>query len=125
MMNLLAIFLGGGLGATARFLLSRFVSQHAFTPIPLGTFLENALGATSKLLLRAVRKIDGSRLPRSFIIIGFIGGFTTFSTYALETILLIQRRDFLPAGLKTSPPQRHGLHAVVAASWPPTPSMPP
>ncbi|OHD17652.1 MAG: hypothetical protein A2087_03275 [Spirochaetes bacterium GWD1_61_31] len=100
MSSLIAIFIGGGCGAVSRFVLTRAISQQAFTTIPLGTLVVNVAGAT--LIGFCFELLGGAVVPvalRSFIVIGFIGGFTTFSTYALETALLLQRHEYLAAGL--------------------------
>ena len=97
-LNFLAIFLGGGFGASARFALSQYVSQHFTTTVPMGTFLENILG--SFLLGFFFHLFETILVPvyvRSFITIGFIGAFTTFSTYTLETVLLATKRMYWPS----------------------------
>ena len=99
MINLVAIFIGGGLGATARYMLSSGVSQLAFfSKVPLGTLVVNALGS---LLIGFFFQMFQSLMVPAYIrvalAVGFIGAFTTFSTYVLEIVQLITRRQYMSA----------------------------
>ncbi|MFH2114113.1 MAG: fluoride efflux transporter CrcB [Spirochaetota bacterium] len=113
MWNIAAVFIGGGLGAVSRFLLSRFISEHAFTNIPMGTFVVNISGA---ILIGFIFELfDAAAFPvvlRSFAVIGFLGGYTTFSSYALETVLLLQRQEYVSAGMNLLLHTVTGLVAV-------------
>jgi CrcB protein len=114
-MTILSVFIGGGFGALARFLLSGFISNHAFTAIPLGTLAENVCG--SLLIGFLFETFEGSLVPgplRALTMVGFIGGFTTFSTYALETVLLIEKRRYAAAALNFAGQNALGFLAVVA-----------
>jgi CrcB protein len=114
MWNIAAVFIGGGLGAVSRFLLSRFISARAFTNIPLGTFVVNISGALIiGFVFETFDAAVSSVMLRSLIIIGFLGGYTTFSTYALETVLLLQRHDYASAGMNLVLHTVTGLVAVV------------
>jgi len=99
MINLAAIFIGGGLGATARYMLSYGVSQLTFfSKVPLGTLVVNALGS---LLIGFFFQMFQSLMVPAYIrvgvAVGFIGAFTTFSTYVLEIVQLITRRQYMSA----------------------------
>ncbi|MFC0543553.1 fluoride efflux transporter CrcB [Kutzneria chonburiensis] len=79
---LVVIALGGGLGALARYGISQWLPT---TPdhFPLGTFLINVVGC---FLIGVLMVRWGQRpLLRPFLGVGILGGFTTFSTYAVET----------------------------------------
>ncbi|MCM4158056.1 fluoride efflux transporter CrcB [Gramella sp. AN32] len=94
MKNLLLIFLGGGLGSCARYLISKYFNQ--FHAVPLGTFTVNILGS---LILGffigwALKNNTLSHPVSYLIIIGFCGGFTTFSTFSLENLNLIKSGDY-------------------------------
>lgn len=86
------IGLGGALGAILRWLLSIGLNS-LFTPLPLGTLTANLLGAY--LIGIAVSVIGAlpelNPLWRLFIITGFLGGLTTFSSFTAEIMLLIQQ----------------------------------
>lgn len=89
-LTLLAIFVGGGAGATCRYGIGRFVGERYDGEFPLGTFLINVTGCFALGLLATVlgtlhRDIA---LLTALLATGFLGGYTTFSTYALEGVLL-------------------------------------
>lgn len=95
--NVLAVACGGALGAVARYLLGLAVgalgSQASiWGAFPLSTFLANALGCFLIGMLSVA--FDGPLAERSelrlFAITGLMGGFTTFSTFGLETVSLFQ-----------------------------------
>jgi CrcB protein len=91
--TVLALGAAGGLGAVARFVLDGAVRARLRTAIPVGTMTINVLGS---LLLGALAGlVAGGHLPAvagTVAGIGFLGGFTTFSTASLETVRLIQSR---------------------------------
>jgi len=91
MRHLLVIALGGGAGALSRYGLSKIINQAANTIFPAGTLFVNLAG--SFLIGFCFHLFDVTIIPsdiRSFITIGFLGAFTTFSTYSLETMNLIR-----------------------------------
>ena len=93
-MKWLLLFLGGGLGASLRFALATWVDQRAPVPFPWGTLAVNALGCFAIGLL-ATFADEHHVLPagaRLFLVAGLLGGFTTFSTFGLETWELIEDR---------------------------------
>lgn len=115
-MNIIAIFIGGGSGAVSRFLLSRYISsQQVSGMLPLGTLVENLIGS---LLIGFFFQLIGKTAPptylRSFITVGFLGGFTTFSTYALETVLLLGKRQYTAAAVNFVLHNLLGFLAVLA-----------
>ena len=88
----LAIFIGGGLGSIARFAVSKGVVTYFKHDLPLGTFLANLLACL--VLGLALGKFEpifsGKNFWYFFIIIGFTGGFSTFSTFSFETLVLFK-----------------------------------
>lgn len=90
MMKMLVVGLGGFLGANARYLLGQWAAQRWGTAFPYGTFLINisgsfVLGLFGTLALRLAWN-DNWRL---LIAVGFVGAYTTFSTFEYETLQLL------------------------------------
>ena len=115
MRNYLAVFIGGGFGAVARFAVSAAASRYDFFGIPLGTFLVNITG--SLLLGFCLSLFESVLVPvpfRTFVTVGFFGAYTTFSTYTVETVRLIEQRQYLPAVLNFSLNNIIGFAAVLA-----------
>ena len=92
-MNLILIFLGSGFGGLSRYLISNFVYSLLGRHFPWGTLVVNAsgcfiMGVFYVLLLSRF----ASQAPqiRLFLLVGFLGGYTTFSSFALETWNLLE-----------------------------------
>lgn len=85
----LAVAGGGALGSVARFATSLAVSAWVGTGFPWGTFTANLLGCFVMGLLAAILagRSDNVQL-RAFLLTGFLGGYTTFSSFANETLEL-------------------------------------
>ncbi|MCE7975111.1 MAG: CrcB family protein [Leptolyngbya sp. PLA1] len=96
----LLVALGGALGSVLRFLASLALVRWVGAQSPWPTAIVNVLGCFLAGL--ALGRLAGSppdHVLRSFLIVGVLGGFTTFSAFAGETILLLQRGELLPAML--------------------------
>jgi len=98
--RILFVALGGGLGAVARYLLSSWVHQTIGVRFPFGTLTSNAVGC---LAIGFLATLSHNRLHMdshlySLLIIGYLGAFTTFSTFTLETWHLFEEGAFLHAG---------------------------
>ena len=88
---LAVVSLGGALGAGARYGISQALPTHA-GHFPWATFTANLAGclAIGILMVLITEVWSAHRLVRPFVGVGFLGGFTTFSTYAVETRALLQ-----------------------------------
>lgn len=91
MQNVLLIFIGSGLGATARYLLSlQLQSSATDSKMPWGILTCNLLGCLLIGLVFGLLKAHHPNWISPLAVTGFLGGFTTFSTFALDSQKLIQ-----------------------------------
>jgi CrcB protein len=89
--NLLFIAVGGALGTVSRYGISKFVNQATGAWFPWGTMAVNFIGLfIIGFLFELFDRSILSPQTRSFAIIGFLGGLTTFSSYGMETINLFR-----------------------------------
>ncbi len=95
----LAIAAGGAVGASLRWWLAGTVQRLSGGAFPWGTFAVNALGsfALGFLFVWLLERSSAGELARLFITVGMLGAFTTFSTYSLESVRLLQSGAFLLA----------------------------
>ena len=91
MMDLIAVGLGGFIGAVLRYLIG-LIPMNETTTFPIKTFVINILGCVAIGCIAAVATKNTELNPRMilFLKVGICGGFTTFSTFALETTDLIR-----------------------------------
>ena len=91
----LAVFAGAGLGALLRWWLGGWLNP-LLPALPLGTLAANLLGGLLVGTASAVFARHGGLAPewRLFVITGFMGGLTTFSTFSLEVVTLLGRRQY-------------------------------
>lgn len=93
--------LGGALGAMARFGAGSAFGRLWPMGFPLATLLINIAGSVAMGVFVGLmaRLLPGwQEQARLFVAVGFLGGFTTFSTFSLETIVLIERGELIQAG---------------------------
>jgi CrcB protein len=98
MKQLLLVGVGGCIGAIARYKLGGWI-LHYHTPdwrFPAGTFVVNLLGCLAAGLLAGLVERQEMFSPdtRLFLFTGFLGGFTTFSAFGVETVFLIRRGEW-------------------------------
>jgi CrcB protein len=97
------IGLGGALGSMARYGCSRLVAEWIGEAFPWGTLLINVLGSFVIGVFATLTGPDGRIIvapdARQFVIVGICGGYTTFSSFSLQTLNLVRSGDIVAAGL--------------------------
>jgi fluoride exporter len=124
-MPYLLVGLGGFIGANARFVVARLVGAAFETRFPLGTFVINVSGSFLLGVLGtiiALKVMPGSEAMRLALGVGFLGAFTTFSTFEFETHALLEDGSWLLATTNMFGSLFVGLVAVragivVAKAW--------
>ena len=118
--SLLLVGAGGALGAMARYLVAVLVTARLGTSWPWATFLINVTGCFAIGFFMALFTDQIVAIHphwRLFFPIGFVGAYTTFSTYEYETLLLIEQGRWLAAGAYVGGSTIAGFAAVLAAVW--------
>lgn len=88
--HLLVIFIGGSLGAIARYSLSVYIGQRSEARLPLGTLTVNLIGTVIIGIISYQAKAMGVTWVL-FADIGFVGAFTTFSSLSYETLMVLEQ----------------------------------
>ncbi len=96
MNKILLVFLGGGLGSSFRYLIGILFNRNDFLT-PYGTFFVNIFGSFLIGILAGynLRTLNLNHEYQALLIAGFLGGFTTFSSFAFENLIMIQSGKFL------------------------------
>ena len=116
LINAVAVGSGGFLGALARYGLSGLVHRHAaLSSFPYGTLAVNLVGCLAIGLLAGMTEFRQLFPPefRTFAFIGLLGGFTTYSTFAYETVAMLRNEDYVRAAANV------GTHVILglALAW--------
>lgn len=115
MITLLWVALGSALGAPARYLLDRFIQGRHERALPWGTWTINITGSfVLGLLAGAATSLDLDSQVLAAIGTGFLGSYTTFSTFTWETLRLLEDRAYLAAATNLALSLVVGLAAVTA-----------
>ena len=103
-MNYVYVFIGGGIGAAARYYLSGIVYRWLPTNFPYGNLVVNILGcfAIGVLMTSLEERFLVNPTFRLFLTIGILGGFTTFSSFSYETISLFRNGELLFGSLNAA-----------------------
>lgn len=115
MIQLIAIAAGGAVGALLRFWVSSGVYHLLGRGFPYGTLAVNVLGSLAMgfLYVLLLERSTVSPELRSALLIGFLGAFTTFSTFSIETLNLIEQAALFKAGLN----MLLSVSACIVACW--------
>lgn len=99
--NIILVAIGGMLGSILRFLAGHFINPVPPSAFPYGTFAVNIIGCLLIGMISGLSQRHEWLSPelRIFLTVGFCGGFTTFSAFAYENIVLFQQKDYLTLGL--------------------------
>lgn len=97
------VAIGGALGSVGRYWASGWVARHFGETFPWGTILVNVTGSFVIGLFAALTSVEGRLLApawfrQQFFMLGICGGYTTFSSFSLQTLNLMQEGEWLHAG---------------------------
>jgi len=115
--NYLVVWLGAGFGGVARFWLGGVVSRRYGEAFPLGTLIINVTGSFAISFFATLTAPEGrwmvSPRGRAFFMTGVCGGYTTFSSFSLQTLNLLNDDEWLHAGVNI------GLSVILCllAAW--------
>ena len=118
MVLVLAVALGGGFGAVSRYGVDTFIERRSESLFPWATFAINVSGCLAVGFVIAAL-VDRHRAPqwlRTGLVVGFCGGYTTFSTFAQETLDTVEARDLATALLYVTASLVLGLLAVLVGT---------
>ena len=117
-MATLVVGVGGALGAMARYWTTEWVRGLAGDAFPLGTLVVNVAGSFALgFLMVWLQSVAPSAQARQFIAIGFLGSFTTFSTFSYEVVELTRAGEMLRAGGYTAGSVITGMAAVLLGAY--------
>ena len=116
--KLLSIAMGGALGAMLRFAITHFHGKYFTSTFPWATFCANLIGAfLIGVFWGFFEKIKVSPNVKSFVLIGIIGSFTTFSTLSLETVKLFQSGNLKMGLFYVGASNIIGIFLVIVGFW--------
>ncbi|MFA7439771.1 MAG: fluoride efflux transporter CrcB [Sphingomonadaceae bacterium] len=110
----LLVALGGAAGSLLRFAVSRLL---AFTALPWGTFAVNIAGGLAIGIIAGTLTVRGGEGWRLFLVVGLLGGFTTFSAFSLELAVMLGRGALLTALLYAAGSVLLALAATFTGLW--------
>ena len=103
MLNYLVVAIGGAVGSVVRFWISTLLTERFTETFPIGTLVVNVTGSFIIGVLAALAKSDAiSHSARAFLMVGVCGGYTTFSSFSLQNLQLLQNGNYYYAGLNTA-----------------------
>lgn len=99
MLEIFLVAIGGGIGATSRYLVSNWAAGKFGAEFPYGTLIVNVVGCfiIGAFMALATERIIVSPYWRLLTIVGFVGGLTTFSSFSYETLHLLEENNIMQA----------------------------
>lgn len=116
MLNTLLIFLGAGSGGVFRHWISNLTYSFFGREFPYGTLVINVSGCflMGLFFVFIIERLNGIEPQlRSLLLIGLLGGYTTFSSFSIETLSLFERGEYFSAALNVS----LNIILCIAATW--------
>ena len=119
MMGYLVVFVGAGIGGAARHGMNIWVARLMGTHFPWHTLVINILGSLAMGLVAGffMERSDTTGHLRLFLATGELGGFTTFSAFSLDAILLWERHEYLMASLYVGGSAAGALIGLILGLW--------
>lgn len=116
---LLAVAAGGAVGSVARYLIAGWLQPASWGGFPYGIFVVNISGGLVMGLLTELMalKLNISPEVRAFLATGVLGGYTTFSTFSLESAMLIERHAYASAVAYIAGSALLSIAALFAGLW--------
>jgi CrcB protein len=114
-----AVGVGGGIGALIRYYVASWIQPAWWPGFPFGIFIVNITGGLVMGLLTALMalKLNASPEMRAFLTTGILGGYTTFSTFSLDSALLIERGAWGQAALYVIGSAVLSILAIFVGFW--------
>ncbi|MGD9880731.1 MAG: fluoride efflux transporter CrcB [Reyranella sp.] len=118
-MGYLVVFVGAGVGGSLRHFMNIWVAHHLGTHFPYHTFVINILGSLVMGLVAGwfIHRSDPEGHLRLFLATGILGGFTTFSAFSLDAVLLWERHEHLLAALYVGGTVVLAIAGLVLGLW--------
>jgi fluoride exporter len=119
MLGYVVVFLGAGIGGTVRHAMNIWVARLAGTHFPMHTLVINITGSLVMGMVTAWFALKGGATGhlRLFLATGILGGYTTFSAFSLDAVLLWERHDYLLAALYVGGSVVGSLIGLVVGLW--------
>jgi CrcB protein len=119
MPHIVLVAVGGVLGANARYLLSQWAARRYGATFPYGTLMINLSGSLLLALIATLiaERFDGDRSASLLIGTGFLGAYTTFSTFSFETLALLHAGESRKALVNITISTGGGILAAFLGIW--------